>query len=152
MPRVNRTYIYNNQTFTSIKALSQYTGVHEKTITARLRKGMSVEEACNPKKLSGKYYLENGEEKLLTQICREQAKDINLVRNRLKYGYTLNQALNKPKKIARQGVPVVVNGVLYNSLSEAMRKLNLSHKEGTIRSRLRLGWSVDEAFCFDKKN
>lgn len=150
MPRQNNTYLYDNRSFSSIKALSKYTGVHEKTITARLRNGMSVEDACNPKKLRCKYYKDNGEEKTLTQICKEQAKDADLVRNRLKYGYTLNQALNKPKKIARQGKPVVVNGILYNSLSEAMRKLNLSHKEGTIRSRLRSGWSVDDAFRFDK--
>ena len=71
-----------------------------------------------------------------------------MVRNRLRYGYTLNDALNKPKKISRQGIPIVVYGVLYNSISEACRKLGKEDKENTIRSRLRAGKSPDEAFSF----
>lgn len=148
MPRHNNEYFYDGRTFASLKALSQYTGVHEKTITARLRRGMSVEEACNSKSLRCRYYSDHGEEKSLTQICKEQAKDVDLVKNRLKYGYSLHQALNKPKRISRQGAPIVVKGVLYNSISEATRKLGLEHKECTIRSRLRCGKTPDEAFTF----
>ena len=99
--------------------------------------------------MNNTYYVDNGEEKSLSQICKEQKKDKALVKNRLKYGYSLHQALNKPKKIARQGKAVVVKGILYNSISEATRKLGLSNKERTIRSRLRNGWNIDEAFHFE---
>ena len=40
MPRHNNVYIYDGKKFSSIKQLSEYTGVHEKTITARLKRGM----------------------------------------------------------------------------------------------------------------
>lgn len=78
----------------------------------------------------------------------ERNRALMLVRNRLKRNYSLNKALNSPKKIAKQGKPIVVNGILYNSIAEAARKLGLSHKEGTIRSRLRAGWSNNDAFNF----
>ena len=38
MPRHNNVYIYDGKKFSSIKQLSEYTGVHEKTITARLKR------------------------------------------------------------------------------------------------------------------
>ena len=41
MARAKNTYVYDNKEFHSIKALAQYTGKNEKTITARLRQGMT---------------------------------------------------------------------------------------------------------------
>lgn len=145
-----RVYIYEGREFYSIKKLSEYVNVNEKTITARLRKGMSVEEACKKKDLRCSYHMDDDIEKSITQICREQSKDADLVRNRLKYGYSLNEALNKPKKISKQGKPIVVQGVLYNSIASALKKMNLSHKESTVRRRLKLGMKPDDAFWFEE--
>ncbi|MCR5837045.1 MAG: hypothetical protein K6G88_11110 [Lachnospiraceae bacterium] len=139
-------YEYENQEFSSIRLLAAYVGIHEKTLTARLRRGMSIKEACENKDLRCHYLQQGLEENSIAQICRDNNKDIDLVRNRLKYGYSINEALNKPKKISRQGKPILVNGVLYNSLAEALRVLDLVGKESTIRSRLRIGWSINDAF------
>lgn len=84
-------------------------------------------------------------------MCADHGKDVELVRNRLNRNYSLNDALNKPKKIAKQGMPIVVDGILYNSISEAVRKLDLVNKESTIRRRLRAGWNPDSAFKFKNK-
>lgn len=73
-------YIYNNLEFRSIKALSAYTDVAEKTITARLRRGMSVESACQNKDLRCHLYVDGNEEKSITQICKEKNKDVDVVR------------------------------------------------------------------------
>ena len=143
-------YEIDGMKFYSIKKLAEYSGVHEKTITARLRRGMSVEDACKKKDLRCTYYSYEKEEKPLCRICEEEEKNCELVRNRLKYGYSLKDALNKPKKISKQGKSIVVNGVLYNSISMACRKLKLEDKENTIRSRLRAGKSPNEAFKFEK--
>lgn len=94
----NNTYLYNNIEFYSIKSLATYVGVGEKTITARLRRGMTVEEACQKKDLRCHLYPDGDEEKSISKICKEQIKDSDLIYNRLKRGYTLNEALNKPKK------------------------------------------------------
>lgn len=143
-------YVYEGREFSSIRKLSEYVNVNEKTLTARLRKGMPVEEACRKADLRCSYYVEGGKEKSIIQICREQAKNADLIRNRLKYGYSLNDALNKPKKISKQGIPIVVNGILYNSVASALRGLNLVHKESTVRRRLKLGMKPDEAFRFEE--
>ena len=147
--RNKNVYELDGKQFHTIKELAEYCGVNEKTITARLRKGMSVKEACEKKDLRCTYYSYKNEEKALCKICEEEEKNQELVRNRLKYGYSLKDALNKPKKISRQGKPVVVNGVLYNSLAMACRKLGLEDKENTIRSRIYAGKSVNEAFSLE---
>ncbi len=141
-----QTYIYNDIEFSSIKSLSEYAKINEKTLTARLRRGMSIEDACENTDLRCKYFLDGNIKKSIVQICRDQSKDTDLIRNRLKYGYSLNDTLNKPKKISKQGKPIVVNGILYISIAAALRKLNLMEKEATIRRRLNEGITTDEAF------
>lgn len=101
----NKPYEFDGREFTSIKHLSEYCGVHEKTITARLRRGFSVEKACEKIDLRHSLYEHQGETKPLCQICKEEEKDYYLVSNRLKYGYSLEKALNKKKIITRQGNP-----------------------------------------------
>ena len=61
----------------------------------------------------------------------------------------MHDALNKPKKVTRQGKAIVVNGILYNSIAEAARKLGLSEKESTIRRRLASGEIPNDAFSFN---
>ena len=143
-----RIYTLDNKEFNSLKSLAQYVHINEKTLTARLRRGMSIEEACKKTDLRCSYHLENGVSKSLAQICKEQDKDWWLTENRLKYGYSLSAALNTPKKITKQGKPIVVNGILYNSISSALTKLNLLNKESTVRRRLKKGITPDEAFNF----
>ena len=141
-------YILDGKEFNSIKSLAKYCGVNEKTITARLKNNMSIEDACKKKDLRCTYYSYQNKENPLCIICKEEEKDKDLVRNRLRYGFSLDDALNRPKKISKQGSPIVVNGVLYNSISMACRKLKLENKENTIRSRLRAGKTPNEAFYF----
>lgn len=148
MAKERNTYIFDDKEFHSIKELSQYTGINEKTITARLRRGMTTDQACSLKDLRCTYYEDGNDCKSIAQICEEYSKDVGLVRNRLKYGYTIHNALNTPKKISKQGKPIVVNGILYNSIAEAIRKLGLTDKENIIRGRLSRGQKPNEAFSF----
>lgn len=142
-------YIFDNKEFYSLRELSEYVHINEKTLTARLRKGMSVEDACEKTDLRCSYYLENGVRESISQICKEQGREEYLIRNRLRYGYSMNDALNTPKRITKQGTQIVVNGILYNSVSSALKKLDLSHKESTVRRRLKSGMAPDAAFNFN---
>lgn len=142
-------YELDGMEFSSIKALSAYSGVHEKTITARLRRNMSVKEACINKDFRCNYMPYKNSEQSICQICDTEEKPQELVYNRLRYGYSLTDALNKPKKISRQGKPIIVNGILYKSISAACRKLGIEDKENTVRSRLRAGKNPNDAFLFD---
>lgn len=143
------TYSYDHREFHSLKELAKYVKINEKTLTARIRRGMTLEKACNTKDFRCHYFHVDGKDKSITQICGEQAKNAELVSNRLKYGYSMHDALNKPKKVTRQGKAIVVNGILYNSIAEAARKLGLSEKESTIRRRLASGEIPNDAFSFN---
>lgn len=145
---MKNTYSIDGRDFHSLKDLAAYVGKNEKTITARLRRGMSVEAACKVEDLRCTYHPYKDEKKPLSQICKDEGKNRELVQNRLSYGYSLEDALYKPKKISRQGKPIVVNGVMYRSISMACRELGLESRENTIRSRIRIGKSVDDAFRF----
>jgi hypothetical protein len=149
---ISGPYTYDGMEFPSIKALASYTGVHEKTLVARIRRGMSIEDACVNKDLRYLYCFDSddGVEKSISQICRDKSKDEMLVRNRLRYGYSMHDALNKPKKVSRQGSPILVHGMLYKSVAEALRKNNLEDKEQIVRRRLRAGMEPDSAFKFDE--
>ena len=46
-----RVYELEGKEFYSVRELAEYCGVNEKTITARLRRGLSVEAACEKKNL-----------------------------------------------------------------------------------------------------
>lgn len=143
------TYSYDHREFHSLKELAKYAKINEKTLTARIRRGIPIEKACNAKDFRCHYFTINGEEKSIAQICENQVKDEKLISNRLKYGYSMHDALNKPKKLTRQGRPIFVNGILYNSIAEAARKLGLTKKESTIRRRLAMGETPNRAFSFD---
>lgn len=143
------TYNYREKEFHSLKELSKYVKINEKTLTARIRRGMSIDEACAAKDFRCHYFNIDGKEKSIAQVCEDQAKDAELVSNRLKYGYSMHEALNKPKKVTKQGKPIVVNGILYNSVAEAIRKLGLSEKESKIRRRLASGEIPNNVFSFD---
>lgn len=139
-------YQYDNKEFSSLKALARYAGINEKTLTARLRRGMRVEDACRKTDLRCTYFIEDDGEKSVTEICNDNDKGYWLVQNRLKYGYNMKDALNTPKKVTKQGSPVVVDGILYNSLAAAIRKYNLEEKEQKIRLRIRKGRDPTEVF------
>lgn len=141
---IRNVYKYDGKEFFSIKELSEYAKINEKTLTARLRRGMTIENACKNTDLRCSYYLDGNVSKSVIQICRDHSKNADLIRNRLRYGYSLSDALNKPKKVSRQGTPIVANGVLYKSVAEAARKLNLTHKESMIRRKLKEGLTMDE--------
>lgn len=139
-------YEYDNKDFSSIKALSEYTGINEKTLTARLRRGMSLEDACKKTDFRCTYFMEEGAEKSIAEICADNEKNQELVRNRLKYGYSMQDALNKPKNVTKQGHPIVLEGILYNSIAAAIRKYNLQSKASTIHRRIGEGRSPTQVF------
>lgn len=92
------------------------------------------------------FFIEDDREKSITEICKDNDKNYGLVQDRLKYGYNMKDALNTPKKVTKQGSPVVVDGILYNSLAAAIRKYNLEEKEQKIRLRIRKGRDPTEVF------
>lgn len=139
-------YTFDGRSFSSIDSLAAYVGLNTKTLTARLRRGMSVEEACIVTDYRCRYFEEDSVNKSVTQLCKDNQKNRDLVSNRLKYGYSIEKALNSPKKVTKQGEPIVVYGTLYNSLAAAIRKFDLQPKEQRIRRRIKAGQAPNAVF------
>lgn len=140
-------YMLDGRGFSSQRELSVYCGVHEKTIAARLRHGLSLQEACKKEDKRDTYYVMNGERKSLKEICRCCGQDKELVRNRLAYGYSIEEAVSLPKKVSRQGNPLMVNGMWYPSLSAALRNFGLEAHESAIRYHMKRGRNPDDVFA-----
>lgn len=140
-------YFLDGKEFSSIKKLSEYTGVNEKTITKRLKRGLTVDEACKQSDLRCNYNINiDGENKSLSDICREKKRDYAFISNRLSYGYDISEALSAPKKVTKQGITTVVNGIEFKSRAEAIRAFNLEKYEQRICRKINAGNEINEVF------
>lgn len=137
-------YEYEGKTFSSIKKLAEYLGINEKTLTARLRRGMALEEACNPV-LEGRIYLQGAKKGCISDMAKRRGIDPYLVYNRRRYNYSETK-LFKEKKITKQGRLVVVGECEYSSLAAAIREHHLELYEQRIRRRIKQGQSPDDVF------
>lgn len=137
-------YEYDGRTFSSIKKLAEYSGVNEKTLTARLQRGMTLEEACTPV-LKGRVYLQGVQKGCISDMAKRRGIDPHLIYNRRKYNY-LETKLFEEKKITKQGRLVVVGECEYSSLAAAIREHHLELYEQRIRRRIRQGQSPDDVF------
>ena len=52
-------YEFDGKEFGSLKDLAKYAGINEKTLTARIRRGMPVEQACQKTDLRCKYSMDH---------------------------------------------------------------------------------------------
>lgn len=137
-------YEYDGKTFSSIKKLAEYLGINEKTLTARLQRGMKLEEACNPI-LKGRVYLKGVQKGCISDMAKRRGMDPHLIYNRRKYNF-LETELFVEKKITKQGRLVVVGECEYSSLAAAIREHHLEPYEQRIRRRIRQGQSPDDVF------
>lgn len=137
-------YEYDEMTFSSIKKLAEYSGLNEKTLTARLRRGITLEEACNPV-LKGRVYLQEVQKGCISDMAKQRGIDPHLIYNRRRYNYSESELFGE-KKITKQGHPVVVGECEYSSLAAAIRKHHLEPYEQRIRRRIRQGQSPDDVF------
>lgn len=105
-----------------------YLGRTKQPLQSRIRRGMSIDKACTTKDLRCHYFNIDGEEKSITQVCEDQRKDAELVSNRLKYGYSMHDALNKPKKVTKQGKAIVEMGFYIIQLLKLLESLDYQRK------------------------
>ena len=67
-------YEFDGKEFSSLKVLAEYVGINEKTLTARIRRGMSVEQACQKTDLRCRYCVDQGERNLLQEFAETMKK------------------------------------------------------------------------------
>lgn len=67
-------YEFDGKEFGSLKDLAKYAGINEKTLTARIRRGMPVEQACQKTDLRCKYSMDQGAKNLLLKFAGRMKK------------------------------------------------------------------------------
>lgn len=92
-------------------------------------------------KESVKKYKIKGEIHTLREWCNIYNISIHLVRNRLKYGWSLEKSLEKNKRKLARG-NYLYEGKQYE-LVELCKKLNKKYR--LVYARLQAGWNLDEA-------
>ena len=122
----------------SISKFSKKTGIPRTTIYKCAVKGMSAEEILAFKKQEAILYEYNGYRKTI----KEWAECLNIpeptFRHRLKIGWTIKDAIEKPVKLKK--LSYIVNGKTY-SLNELAKEKNIN--VGTLRDRIQTGMSVE---------
>lgn len=137
----NRRLMYRDQSFT-LAELSRMSGLGHKTISQRLAKGDSVEEALRPVTSSEKRYTHNGRSLTIREWAAETGIDREVLKTRL--------VGNKiPIERALSQDSLRDNLIEYNGKRQSVtawsRELRIDL--GTLRTRLfQLRWPVDRAF------
>ena len=135
---------YNGVKYPNLKEFCYENGLSYGMIRYRLHQGWSLEDVISkPKEITsvGKQFIYNGKEySSLTSFCKEYSLNYDLVKSRLKYGWSFEDAISKPKQ---ERNTVLYDGKFYKSITELAKDVGISVH--TIRSRLNSGYSVEES-------
>jgi len=136
--------------------LSEACHVHDldaKTVRYRLSAGWSIEQAFEqsdpPARISkGREIVVEGVAfPSLTQAAKLYGVNAGTAQSRIKMGWTIDQVFSleeRPKRTAHNAEPIELNEIVYASRSQAAEAHGIPVK--IVESRLKLGWSVREAF------
>jgi hypothetical protein len=130
--------------FSSLKDMCEYHGVKLPTYLGRIKNGLSIEEALNPKK----YFDHHGKEyRSLASMCKHYKIDPSTYKDRRRRGYSVEESLKKrTKKVEHtKEVPKVYDhlGNEFNSVKEMCMHYKVPVK--TFRQRVRRNLSLEES-------
>ena len=83
----------------------------------------------------------------LSEAAKAYSLHRGTIKSRLKMGWNINEAFGlseRPKRTAWNAIQLELEGVIYKSRSQAAEAYGIQVK--IVESRLKNGWSLDEAF------
>lgn len=136
-------FSYNGNEYSSISSFCKEHGLNYQFVRSRLKRGWSLEDAISkPKKTTRAVNITSYRGKeydSVMALCKEHDLDYDLVTNRLRCGWNLEDALSRKK--LEYGV--LYDGKLYKSGAELAREFGISIS--TFKSRLYHGYSIEES-------
>jgi len=143
-----KSIVVDGKEYPSISDAAKAYNLSLVTVIKRMKRGWSIDEAfgIKPRGRKGKTVVVDGKEyPSISDVARACGLPVSAVRGRLRVGWDINRAL-EIEVDDRHGKEktIVLEGKEYPSISDAARAYNLSLN--TVKSRLRLGWSTEEAF------
>ncbi|WP_187272344.1 NUMOD1 domain-containing DNA-binding protein [Zeimonas arvi] len=149
---VGKAVTVNGKTFISLNAASRHHGVEEYLVHQRMRvQGWTLEQALGvapaPRRTHKGRAIEADGCSYPTIRAAAEAHNIteSALATRLALGWSTDQALGRapPPKRVPAGVSLVIGGVQFKTIAEAARRFGVP--SGTVRKRLRLSWSPEQA-------
>ena len=137
--------------FCSRTAACRAFGMKVKNVEARLKYGWTLEQALGIEERPTviKYKVNSKSYASLESLARDFNLLPRTVYGRLKAGWTIQQAVDiEPPPDTKTRKRIKVKGEWFHSVSDAARKYGL--KPSTVLSRIRKGWSVEQALELDK--
>lgn len=140
----NKSVVYKGRTYYSLYFLCRKLGISFASVSYRIQKGETIEEAVD-------YFYHNKSTveyngvvyKNKLDLAKKLKINITTLSRRLMSGIPLEEAVSSLLN-SNKNSGIVVNGIKYKSVAEACRVLG--KQCNTVRMRLHNGWSIDEAF------
>ena len=151
VPRRKKKIILEGKTFKSIAEACRYYNLDREIIYRRVNNGWTLEEAFEivERKYKQKITIKDKVFNNLLDACRYYNTDYALLRNRIESGWNIEDALKTPVLIERKGKYIFIDNNEFISLAEACRYYNKDYIK--VHSRLKIGWSLEEALEIVKK-
>lgn len=137
-----KSVVYNGRKYKSLAQLAREYGIHEGTLSLRLEKGVTLEDALKKPSRPSRVYVYQGKEyKSIAELSRVTKVKTETLTAKLKAGLSVDEAVkaSTPRK--------VVGGVGLRALAH---KAGISHE--CLRQRLNKGYSLHEALTLPKYN
>lgn len=138
--------IYKGVTFKSLRALARHVNINPMTLSCRLKKGMTLDVACeNAVKHSINLVFEGQSFKSVIQFSKYYNLNAATTQSRFNRGWSLEKILrDRPKEKS-----VIVRNKKFKCLAHACKYYNINLL--TVITRLEKNWSLEEALEIDKK-
>jgi hypothetical protein len=149
--RTNPIHV-GDRDFNNFREAADYFKIPYKVVRARSSEGWSLEEIFEITTRDGlarrqRVYFVNGNEyRSMKDLADAFHLSPAVVSSRFSMGWTAEEAvgLKTRPRFTNRPSPIVVDGVRYESKTEACRKLGIPFSR--VNGRLQSGWSIDEAF------
>lgn len=156
-------YDHLGNRYNSIKDMCKHYNIGVDAFASRIRAKWTLKDALTNEinhDKQGKAYCDHlgNEYSSFISMCRHYNKSKSLVKERLKSGWSLEDALTKDRIDLRKECQDHL-GIKYKSINDMCSKYGIS--EATFKSRIKVGWSLEDALtigingkkkCYDHLN
>lgn len=136
--------LYNGEIFSDFKSFCEHIGVSHTTLGARIKRGRSLEEAVEFRRIynyKGKFYSS------LKELSKGVGVHEETLKKRIKNGMSVEEAVEAPKyQVVKNREVIAYKGRTYKMWSEFFEENPLfKHAMGSIHNSRKLGMSIEEA-------
>jgi hypothetical protein len=134
----------DGQHFDTLTLAAAHYSLPREVVRSRLRRGWTIRQAVGLEAAPGSIKVGGQEFKTIKDAANAFGFDYNTIRARFLANWTVEEAFElEPRERVVYGKKLQCNGVEYPSVQEMARKFGVN--PGTVKSRLKIGWTPEQA-------